>query len=303
MASPSDIIPEKPLERAPDNLTGALWMLGSAAGFAVMAVLVKMLGPDVDLGTLIFWRCAAGVVATIPFALAAGKAGLKIARPMPMLLRSSWSTLGFFLGFHALIELPLADSQALSFSRPLFITILAVIVLKETVAWRRWTAVGVGFIGIILMTKPGAALEWATFSALGSAFCFAFAIITVKDLTRDHSPISLVFWTNLFTALAGLPFLFLDPSLPDLVTLGLLLAMGIGGVIAQSCYVRALAVGEASLVGLVDYVRLPLAILAGLVFFNTVPDALALTGAAIVIASTAYITIREARVKKAGAQP
>ncbi|MCU0882532.1 MAG: DMT family transporter [Hyphomonadaceae bacterium] len=298
MPAPSDLPPPAATPPAPDNLTGALWMLGSAAGFAVMSVLVKMLGPDVGLGTLIFWRCAAGVAASIPFALMAGKGGLRVARPMPMLLRSSWSTLGFFLGFHALIELPLADSQALSFSRPLFITILAVILLKETVAWRRWTAVAVGFIGIVLMAKPGAALEWATFSALGSAFCFACAIITVKDLTRDHSPISLVFWTNLFTALAGLPFLFLDPALPDLSTLGLLLAMGVGGVVAQGCYVRALAVGEASLVGLVDYVRLPLAIGAGLVFFNTVPDGLALTGAAIVVASTAYITLREARVKK-----
>jgi drug/metabolite transporter (DMT)-like permease len=299
MPAPSDIIPTATTQQAPDNVTGALWMLGSAAGFAVMSVLVKLLGPDVGLGTLIFWRCAAGVAASIPFALAAGRGGLKITRPMPMLLRSTWSTLGFFLGFHALIELPLADSQALSFSRPLFITILAVIVLQETVAWRRWTAIGVGFIGIVLMAKPGAALEWATFSALASAFCFACAIITVKDLTRDHSPIALVFWTNLFTALAGLPFLFLDPTIPEPMTLALLLAMGVGGVIAQGCYVRALAVGEASLVGLVDYVRLPLAIVAGLVFFNAMPDALAMLGAVIVIASTAYITLREAKVKRA----
>jgi drug/metabolite transporter (DMT)-like permease len=103
---------------------------------------------------LIFWRSLAGVVAVLPFALMAGPKVWKTSRPGKLLLRSSYGTIGFFAGFYALVHLPLAQSQALSFSRTLFMTILAVVILKEKVAWRRWTAVGIGFLGILMMTKP-----------------------------------------------------------------------------------------------------------------------------------------------------
>jgi drug/metabolite transporter (DMT)-like permease len=282
------------------NALGALWMLGSALGFVVMAVLAKGLSGQTSVAMLIFWRSLAGVAATLPFAIFAGSHVWKTPRPGKLFLRSSYGTIGFFTGFYALVHLHLADSQALSFSRTLFMTVLAVIILKEKVAWRRWSAVAIGFVGILLMTKPGASMNIASLSAIVSALAFAFALITVKDLTRDHSPLTLVIYGNIFTTLAGLPFLILDPHLPDLRTMGLLLAMGVAGVIAQSCYVRALSTGEASLMGLIDYIRLPLVALAGFWFFGEVPDTLAMLGAVIVITSTAYITLRDVRLK---AQP
>jgi drug/metabolite transporter (DMT)-like permease len=279
------------------NALGALWMLGSALGFVVMAVLAKGLSGQTSVAMLIFWRSLAGVAATLPFALFAGAAVWKTPRPGKLFLRSSYGTIGFFAGFYALVHLPLADSQALSFSRALFMTVLAVVILKEKVAWRRWSAVGIGFVGILLMTKPGASMNLASIAAIVSALAFAFALITVKDLTRDHSPLTLVIYGNIFTTLAGLPFLILDPRLPDLHTIALLLAMGVAGVIAQSCYVRALSTGEASLMGLIDYIRLPMVALAGFWFFDEVPDGLAMVGAVIVIASTIYITLRDVQVK------
>jgi drug/metabolite transporter (DMT)-like permease len=279
------------------NALGALWMLGSACGFVIMAVLAKGLSDQTSVAMLIFWRSLAGVFATLPIALFTGPAVWKTPRPAKLLLRSSYGTIGFFAGFYALVHLPLADSQALSFSRTLFMTVLAVFILKEKVAWRRWSAVAIGFIGILLMTKPGTSMNLASLSAIVSALAFAFALITVKDLTKDHSPLTLVIYGNIFTTLVGLPFLILDPRLPDLPTIGLLLAMGVAGVIAQSCYVRGLSTGEASLMGIIDYIRLPLVALAGFWFFDEVPDSLAMIGATIVIASTLYITFRDMRVK------
>jgi drug/metabolite transporter (DMT)-like permease len=273
-------------------------MVGSALGFVVMAVLAKGLSGQTSVAMLIFWRSLAGVAATLPFAVFAGTQVWKTPRLGKLFLRSSYGTIGFFMGFYALVHLPLADSQALSFARTLFMTVLAVIILKEKVAWRRWTAVGIGFVGILLMTKPGASMNLASVSAIVSALAFAFALITVKDLTRDHSPLTLVIYGNIFTTLAGLPFLILDPRLPDLRTIGLLLAMGVAGVIAQSCYVRGLSTGEASLMGLIDYIRLPLVALAGFWFFDEVPDTLAMVGAVIVIVSTAYITLRDVGLKE-----
>ena len=107
-----------------------------------------------------------------------------------------------------------------------------------------------------------------------------------------------VIFGNIFTTFAGLPFLLLDPRLPDLPTIGLLLAMGVAGVIAQSCYVRGLSTGEASLMGLIDYIRLPMVALAGFWLFGEVPNTLAMVGAAIVIASTIYITFRDVHMKQ-----
>lgn len=293
------------------NALGAVWMLGSALGFVVMAVLAKGLGATTSVAMLIFWRSLAGVIAVLPFAVMAGPSVWKTTRPGKLFLRSSYGTIGFFAGFYALVHLPLAQSQALSFSRTLFMTILAVIVLREKVAWRRWTAVGIGFAGILLMTRPDfsahvTAFDPATLAALISALAFAFALVTVKDLTRDHSPLTLVVYGNIATTLAGLPFLFMDPVLPDLKTMGLLIAMGFAGVVAQSCYVRALSTGEASLMGLIDYIRLPLVAVAGLIFFHEVPDTVAMVGAAIVIISTIYITLRDAKtqsVKPPGPPP
>lgn len=293
------------------NALGAVWMLGSALGFVVMAVLAKGLGATTSVAMLIFWRSLAGVIAVLPFAVMVGPSVWKTTRPGKLFLRSSYGTIGFFAGFYALVHLPLAQSQALSFSRTLFMTILAVIVLREKVAWRRWTAVGIGFAGILLMTRPDfsahvTAFDPATLAALISALAFAFALVTVKDLTRDHSPLTLVVYGNIATTLAGLPFLFMDPVLPDLKTMGLLIAMGFAGVVAQSCYVRALSTGEASLMGLIDYIRLPLVAVAGLIFFHEVPDTVAMVGAAIVIISTIYITLRDAKtqsVKPPGPPP
>jgi drug/metabolite transporter (DMT)-like permease len=283
-------------DRLPPNAQGAVWMVGSMLAFSGMAVLIKLLGPDVGVGTLIFWRSVAGVAATLPFALKAGPEVWRSPRPWRLALRSCYGTVGFFAGFYALVHLPLADSQALSFSRTLFITVLAVFLLGEKVAWRRWTAVGIGFLGVLLMTRPGAAMEPATLAALVSALAFAFALVTIKDLTRDHASLTLVLYANVFTTLAGLPFLVIDPVVPSLPQIGLLLAMGVMGVMAQNCYVRALALGDASLMGLIDYVRLPLMALAGWLVFAETPDAMTLIGAGVVIASTLYITLREARL-------
>lgn len=282
------------------NAAGAAWMLTSAVCFTGMAVCLKLLANQgYSEGQMVFARCAAGFIALLPFALRVGQGAWAVARPKQVFLRCLYSTLGFFGGFYAFAHMPLADAQAITFTRVLFIVVFAAWLLKEKVAWRRWTAVGVGFAGVLLMLRPeGAAFGWPAVAAISSAVFFGLAIVTVKDLTRDHSTLSLVLYTNAFTTIVGLPFAFLGGwILPDFQGLVLLVLLGLFGVGAQSCYVRALSTGEASLMGLIDYVRLPLAIAAGYWLFQELPDAFALFGAAVIIGSTLYITWRESRVK------
>ena len=276
-------------------------MLASAVCFTGMAVCLKLLaGAHYPESQMVFFRCAAGFVFLLPLVLNAPKSVWAVKRPGKLLLRCALSTLGFFAGFYSFAHMPLADAQAISFSRVLFITIFAVWLLKEEVGARRWTAVGVGFVGVILMLQPHghAHLGIPALAQLASAVLFGFTIVTVKDLTRDHSTLGLVFYTNAFTTVAGLPFAFLAWKQPDLASLALFLGMGFMGVAAQSCYVRALSTGEASLLGLIDYVRLPLAILMGLLLFHEVPDPRVIMGAAVIIGSTLYITWRETQLAK-----
>ena len=283
------------------NAIGALWMLASAACFTGMAVCLKLLArADYPDSQMVFFRCAAGLAAILPFFLRAPRSAWAVKRPGKLFLRCALSTLGFFAGFYSFARMPLADAQAISFSRVLFITVFAVWLLKEQVGARRWTAVAIGFVGVILMLQPhgNSPLGLAALAQLASAVLFGFTIVTVKDLTRDHSTLGLVFYTNAFTTVAGLPFAFLAWKQPDLLSLALFLGMGFMGVAAQSCYVRALSTGEASLLGLIDYVRLPLAILAGFILFHETPDLRVIAGAAVIIASTVYITWRETRLAR-----
>ena len=284
------------------NSRGAMWMVGSALSFVVMSGLARYLGSHTSVAMMIFWRSMAGVLMTLPFVVGKNIGAWKVKRWDKVVLRSFYGTIGFFASFYAYAHLPLAHAQALSFSRALFITILAVVLLKEKVAWRRWSAIVVGFIGVILMTGAGpqklANFDLASLAAIAAAFAFALSIITVKDLTSDHSPLTLVLYANILTTIAGIPFLLADFHMPPQSSLLPLALMGVTGVIAQACYVQALSVGEASLMGLMDYLRLPLAVIVGFVAFAEIPNGNSLLGAFIVIASTIYITFREAQLER-----
>jgi drug/metabolite transporter (DMT)-like permease len=285
------------------NSRGALWMVGSALSFVVMSGFARYLGSNTSVAMMIFWRSMAGVIMTLPFVVGKNIGAWKVKRWDKVILRSFYGTIGFFASFYAYAHLPLAHAQALSFSRALFITILAVIILNEKVAWRRFSAIIIGFVGVIMMTGEvsNQSMEYniASFAAIGAAIAFALSIVTVKDLTSDHSPLTLVLYSNILTTIAGIPFLLMDFHLPQPASLLPLAVMGIAGVIAQACYVQALSVGEASLMGLMDYVRLPLSAIVGFVAFAEIPGGNSLIGAAIIIASTIYITYREAQIERA----
>lgn len=280
-------------------------MLGSAVAFTVMTACIKGLAErDYSESQMVFFRCAAGLVLLAPVVLRAGPSSWATTRPWAMARRCLASAIGLLLGFYAFAELPLATAQSLSFARTLFVVVLAVLVLKETVGvWRRGALV-VGFLGVIVMLRPAELqVNLAALAALASALLMAYSIVTVKELTRDHSTLSLVIWMNAATTLIGLPFAFFAWRTPGLEDALIFALLAFSGVIAQTFFVRGMASGDASLMALMDYVRLPLAALAGLLVFHEMLDGWTLVGAAIVIGSTVFITVREARLAKARAAP
>ena len=278
-------------------------MLASGAVFTAFLTLSKLQSSHYDPGFLAFFRSFVALILTVPVILQQGWSILRIHQPGFVLLRSLFGTLGFIFSFYAVsaqFGLPLSAFNAISFSRAMFITILAALLLKEQVGWHRWGATLAGFIGVLIMTQPQSGLSAGTLLALASAFCLAGAITLVKVLSRRHKPVTLLIWANLLSSAMLLPLAIWKmpaamPPLHDWLLIGL---MGTCGVAGQYCYIRGMAIGDASFLSPIDYLRLPMAATVDWLLFHALPGNWTWVGTAIIISATAYITLREQRLRQ-----
>ena len=285
-------------QRLPRNARGALWMLASAITFTVMTMLIKFLGEDYSPALQTFYRQLAGLVVLLPVILPNPRQVFRTTRLGILLFRSGAGTVGMILAFYAYQKLPLADANALSFTRTLWVVPLAAFVLKESVGPRRVAATAVGFLGVLLMLQPQAQgnAGWPAAAALASSFLFAFTVTGMKFLTRDHSTLTLMAWSAVLGFVLAIPpalFVWRWPSLRDLV---LLCAMGVLGTITQACYINGMSEGDAASMAPIDYTRLVFAVILGYALFSDIPNTMTMLGAGIVMASTIYITLRESRL-------
>jgi drug/metabolite transporter (DMT)-like permease len=190
----------------------------------------------------------------------------------------------------------MAEAISLSTTLPIFMTALAALVLGERVGARRWIAVAIGFVGALVIVRPGlAVVSWAALAALGSAALYAAAGIVVKVLARSEPPGRIVFYMNLLvTALAAAPFLaeFTPPGWPDLPYI---LAIGLTGTAAHFFQANALKRADASFVAPFDFLRLPLGAICGYLIFDDDPSNWVWVGAALVFAGTILVTRRQKR--------
>ena len=282
------------------NVRGALWMLASAVTFTLMTSLVKFLGENYSAAVQTFYRNAAGLIVLAPLILRNPKAALRTTRPGIVLYRALAGTLGMVLGFWAYQEMPLAEANALSFTRTLWIVPLAIFVLHEKIGVWRMGATIAGFLGVLIMLQPSIAnaVGWPAAAALASALLFATTVTGVKVLTRDHSTMVLMVWAAILGFMLSLPLAVIEWRWPAPLDLALLSVMGVLGLITQACYIKGMSLGDAGAMAPIDYTRLVFAILFGLLLFQEVPNLVTMAGAAIVIGSTLVITLREMRVKR-----
>ncbi len=284
------------------NVRGALWMLGSAVGFAGMTVLIKYLGDSYPPALQTFYRQAAGFVVLLPIILRHRGAAYATTRPGLLLFRSGAGTIGMMLSFYAFQEMPLADANALSFTRNLWLVPLAAFVVREQVGALRIGAAVVGFVGVLVMIRPGAGGEFAlglpALAMLAASFLFALTITGMKVMTRDHSPTVLLVWGATLGLVLAIPGAFLTWRWPEPVDLGLLCLMGVMGTITQACYIKGMQLGDAAAMAPIDYTRLIFSAAAGFFLFSEIPTIWTLIGAAIVVASTLFITIREQQLAR-----
>jgi drug/metabolite transporter (DMT)-like permease len=284
--------------RLPHNARGALWMLASAVTFTVMTMLIKYLGDEYAPALQTFYRQAFGLLVMLPIVIGNPRAAFRTTRPGIVLFRSLAGTVGMMLGFYAYQKLPLAEANALSFTRTLWLVPLAAFVLKERVGPRRIVATLVGFTGALLMLKPVAQGELGlpAAAALLSALLVAATVTGMKIMTRDHTTTTLMAWSATLGFILAIPPALFVWRWPSVIDLMLLAAMGVLGTITQACYIRGMSEGDAAVMAPVDYTRLVFAVMLGYALFGDVPDALTMMGAAVIIASTIYITLRESRL-------
>lgn len=285
-----------PLSR---NVRGALWMLGSALAFTLMTTLVKYLGDGYTPALQTFYRQLAATLVLVPIMLRDPKAAFATSRPGILLYRALVGTFSVVLAFYAYQELPLAEANALSFTRTLWIVPLAVFVLGERIGPWRLGATIIGFSGVLLILQPTVAGHggWPAAAALTSAALFATTITGMKIMTRDHSVLVLTVWSAVLGLVLSIPLAVAEWRWPALPDLALLSVMGVSALIAQACYIKGMSIGDTVAMAPIDYTRLLFALIVGFVLFQDAPNPLAMAGAGVVIASTLFITFREARLK------
>lgn len=282
-----------------NNLQGAGWMLGSAIGFTLTTTLVKYLGPGYPAALQTFYRLLAGLLVLLPMILRDWKGAFRTTRPGILIFRSSAGVLAMIMAFYAYQKLPLADANALSFTRTLWLVPLAAFVLREPLGPIRIAAAVVGFLGVIIMLQPsgvphgGQSLAQA--AALGSSLLFALTITGMKVMTRDHSPFTLLVYAAVLGVVFALPPALFVWRWPNLRDLALLTVMGVIGTITQACYIKGMQIGDAAAMAPIDYTRLVFAVAAGFLLFGDVPGVRTLIGAGVVVASTLFITWHEQR--------
>ncbi len=283
---------------------GVVLKVASTLAFMSMATLVKLLSDRFPVGEITFAR---SLFALIPVAIwAAAEGGLRTvfytSRPRAHFLRSLVGVAGMFLGFAALARLPLADSTAISFTAPLITVALAALILNEQVRIYRWSAVGIGFLGVLVILSgyvEEGAPDRTVFGAglqLAAAACVALVSIQVRHMTRTEPAATIVIYFSIFSTLVSLvtiPFGWIMPTPIEAVAL---LAIGILGGIGQVLMTESFRHSDASLLAPFDYLSLIWALIISLVIFGTLPTGTMLAGAAIVVAAGLLVLYRERRL-------
>ena len=271
--------------------------------FAAMDALVKHLAASYPVLQLVFFR---SLFAFLPLSILIVRSGglpaLRTVRPLGHVLRSMAGLASMLLFFLAFALLPLAEAIALSFAGPLFLTVLSIPILGERVGLRRWAAVLIGFLGVLIIVRPGGGVFGVeALVPIGAAFAYAFAMIFVRKLSRTETNAAIVFYFTLSCTAASalaLPFVWITPTTADLPAL---VGVGLLGGAAQVFMTQAFRLAPAAVIAPFEYLAILFGIGFGYAFWGEIPDRWTLAGAAVVVASGLYILRREAIRRAAGA--
>jgi len=302
------ISPPPPNQKAPnlphksDNLLAIWWILLSVVGSSAMSVAVRDMSAQLDAQMIVFLRSimATGLILLGMVFFARFRRQMRFSQPLRHLLRGTLIGSSTYFGFYAIAHLPMATVTVLFFLAPIWATLLAILIHKERVGIRRFLAIAVGFVGALVILRPGVgSFEPAMFSALGSSVLFALALTMSRGLAREDGAASVYFSSVVITAMLSLPFAWPVMALPaDPRGYLALTIIVVGGIARGYADIEAYRHGEASILAPITYLRLVLIGGAAYFLYQEVPDSYTIIGGIIVITATLYIAIRESRLKR-----
>ena len=284
-----------------DNIKGILWALLSTGLFTVVAAMVKVAVNEYHVLQILFFRQMIVFLSSLPSIAKSFPQSLKTQHPGIHSLRLTGAFIALSCSIWAVAVLPLTTTITLSFAQVFFIALIALYFMGERIGTHRIGAVIVGFIGVVIVMRPGieGIVDARAFIPVLGAFGAAMAMTSVRKLSQTESTATLLFYQALIIGvMAGVPLFWLWVT-PDLTGTLLLMAMGVIATVANWVGVKALRLGEASVIGNIQYTQLVYAAILGIFLFDEVPDIYTIIGATVIIGSSIYIFHREALVKKA----
>ena len=272
----------------------AIWMIGAICSFSAMAVAGREVSFALDTFEIMLFRSIVGVIIVISAALTFGtwrqinrqQFGLHFARNLAHFI-------GQNLWFYAVTVIPLAQVFALEFTSPIWVILLSPLLLGERLTLVRAIAALMGFVGILIVARPDiTGLNTGVIMAATSAIFFAFTIIFTKRLTRTQSITCILFYLTVLQLIFGLIMAGYDGdiTLPDATTLPWLLLIGMAGLLAHFCITNALAIAPATVVIPIDFIRLPVIAIIGMLVYAEAVDIWVFVGAAVIFAGN-YLNI------------
>ena len=277
----------------------ALLMAFGAICVAIQNALIRVASAEIHTFEVVFFRNLFGLLAMLPLLGGVGLGMLRAHSSGRLLLMSAAHVLGMVCYFLAIVYLPLAEVTALAFSKPLFVTVGAALILHEIVRARRWSAVALGFVGVLIVLQPGAQTvsPYAALVLLGALLGAATSLM-IKRLTATEGVSTIVWYQALFATVLALPLCVFYWRTPDAQGWLLLLSIGALGTLSWLTMTRAFFLVDASAVVPFEFLRLPFAALVAYLWFAEVPSVWTWLGGALIFGATAYIAQREARLAR-----
>ena len=272
-------------------------MLVAGLSSSLLHIGVRHIGPSVPAIEIVFIRSSITVLCTLPVVLSAPAIAWRTKRPGLQVLRGIIGVFSMTMWYYALATMPLADAGALSFTTGLFVTFGAALWFKEHVGIRRWSAVVIGFLGALIVMRPGPGMfTWPAVAAVVSSALWAASLLMAKHLVKFDSTLTVSFYQPLliapFAAVAAIPVWVW----PEAHVWAILVGMGAVAAVGNYCYIYALRLADASVVMPADYVRLVWMAGWGYLFFSEIPLLTTWFGAVLIIGATFFITLRESQL-------
>lgn len=269
-------------------------MAASTVGFAVMHIMIRHISTDLHTFQIVFFRNFFGLLVFLPMFMRHGLTPFKTRHLPRHLLRAGFNVIAMSMFFYALSITPISRVTALAFSAPIFTAVLSVFILKEKIRLHRWSAILLGFIGALIILRPGVIpLDLGSMLVLLSAFAWGITMIVIKILSRTDSAMTITSYVTLLLAIFTLgPALWVWRT-PDLTTLMWLVAIGVTGTLAQVALAQSLKEGETTVVLPFDFLKLIWVSMIAYWLFGEVADLWTWVGAVVIISSGIYVAHRE----------